>query len=129
MVAYSFQKRFAPPILAGTKLQTIRGPRVRPHVRPGQALQLYVGMRTKSCKLIATRLCSNVRPIKIDLNGYVFFHDECDGFGDWRMLDDFAVRDGFSDFEDLRRFWALSHPGVSVFEGSQIEWHPALASE
>lgn len=39
MVAYSFRKRFGPPILAGTKAQTIRADRKR-HARPGEEVQL-----------------------------------------------------------------------------------------
>ncbi|MEJ0016825.1 MAG: ASCH domain-containing protein [Acetobacteraceae bacterium] len=46
MVAYSFKRDFAAPILAGIKRQTIRADRRR-HARPGEVLQLYTGMRTK----------------------------------------------------------------------------------
>jgi hypothetical protein len=46
VVAYSFRQQFRPPILAGTKRQTIRADRKR-HARPGEQLQLYTGMRTR----------------------------------------------------------------------------------
>ena len=49
MVAYSFKKQFGPPILAGTKAQTIRADRKR-HVRSGELVQLYTGMRTRQCR-------------------------------------------------------------------------------
>lgn len=55
MVAYSFKRQFGPPILAGTKGGTIRNDRKR-HARPGEELQLYHGMRTKSCTLIANHI-------------------------------------------------------------------------
>ncbi|MFK5597639.1 hypothetical protein ACFZ8E_11600 [Methylobacterium sp. HMF5984] len=51
MVAYSFKARFAAPILAGTKAQTIPAERTgrSRHARPGEQLQLFSGMRTKHC--------------------------------------------------------------------------------
>lgn len=62
MVAYSFKRRFAEPILAGAKRQTIRADRRR-HARPGEELQLYTGMRTKSCRLIARRTCVDIQRV------------------------------------------------------------------
>ena len=59
MVAYSFKARFAEPILAGTKLHTVRAPRKR-DARPGEELQLYRGMRTRQCALIARKTCAGV---------------------------------------------------------------------
>jgi hypothetical protein len=67
MVAYSFKRQFVDPIRSGTKAQTIRGRRIRPHAVPGDALQLYCGMRTKGCFLIARATCREVSPIRIVL--------------------------------------------------------------
>jgi uncharacterized protein YqfB (UPF0267 family) len=111
MVAYSFQKRFAEPILAGTKSQTIRADRKR-HARPGEELQLYTGMRTKHCRLIARVQCIGIRPITLDLAE--------------DMPDAFAHRDGFADWEDMRAFWRQFHPGVETFTGVLILWDPIL---
>lgn len=67
MVAYSFQKQFVPAIRSGQKRQTIRADRKR-HARPGEALQLYAGMRTKGCfKIIDDPVCERVDDIRIDL--------------------------------------------------------------
>ena len=75
MVAYSFQKQFGRPILDRTKSQTIRGPRKR-HAYPGDDLQLYVGMRTKYCRLLARAKCASVSPILIDIqDGRVSFEN------------------------------------------------------
>jgi uncharacterized protein YqfB (UPF0267 family) len=76
VVAYSFQQRFAPPILSGTKQQTIRADRKR-HARPGEEMQLYTGMRTKQCELICRTTCISVVPITIEMlgEGSVRFED------------------------------------------------------
>jgi hypothetical protein len=67
MVAYSFNRRFVPAIESGMKSQTIRAHRRR-HARPGEQLQLYTGMRTKSCRLIRSDVvCSRIDEISIDL--------------------------------------------------------------
>jgi hypothetical protein len=63
-VAYSFQRRFVAPILAGTKRQTIRAERKR-HARPGEVVSLYHGMRTRQCFLIAQAPCVDVQPIRL----------------------------------------------------------------
>jgi hypothetical protein len=73
MVAYSFQKRFADAVLAGLepgpwrpgmKRWTLRHDRRR-HARPGEAVQLYTGMRTRSCRLLGRAQCQAVVPVLI----------------------------------------------------------------
>lgn len=136
MVAYSFNKRFAEPIATGhpatgiIKRQTIRAPRKR-HVRPGEAIQLYQGMRTKHCrKIIADQVCVEVRPIELFVTlGYVRFTDTGEAFGISTMLDDFARQDGFLHWVDLQTFWQAAHPEASdkdrMFPGVLIRWEPA----
>ncbi|MBY6243877.1 ASCH domain-containing protein [Methylosinus sp. Sm6] len=73
MVAYSFQKRFAEPIVERRKRQTIRGNRKR-HARLGEPMQLYVGMRTKHCrKIIHDPVCTGLEPFQMDLRSLRFF--------------------------------------------------------
>lgn len=136
MVAYSFQRRFAEPIATGhpatgiVKRQTIRAPRRR-HARPGELLQLYQGMRTKSCrKIIADQVCTSVRPVRLWIaRGYVRFEDSGEAFGITGMLDDFARQDGFLHWADLQAFWQAAHPQAAdskmSFEGVLIRWEPA----
>jgi hypothetical protein len=62
MVAYSFQPMFELPIVLGTKRQTIRAAGKRRHARAGDTLQLYLGMRTPRCRLLATASCADIRP-------------------------------------------------------------------
>lgn len=73
MVAYSFKQRFAPqiiaglqtgPLVVGMKRQTIRADRKR-HARPGEELQLYTGMRTRSCQLLGRTTCTAVAPVRL----------------------------------------------------------------
>ena len=64
MVAYNFKPQFVPLIETGAKQQTIRSPRKR-HTQPGEAMQLYTGMRTKACRKLVTPdpLCISVEPL------------------------------------------------------------------
>ena len=41
-----------------------------------------------------------------------------------RVLDDFAVRDGFQGWADMRAFWRAEHPDVYKFNGVLIKWEP-----
>jgi hypothetical protein len=121
MVAYSFQKQFVAPILAGTKTHTVRADRKR-HARPGEELQLYSGMRTQHCKLIMRARCIDVKPIVIvpkrGLGAFVTIGREFPGI----TPDDFARSDGFRCWADLCDFWDKHHPGVDEFSGVIIFW-------
>lgn len=123
MVAYSFQKRFRDPILAGTKRHTIRADRKR-HALPGEELQLYTGMRTKYCRLIARVTCAEIGRIRIDLTGIIMGTLIAAPLTMKVELDAFAVLDGFEDWRDMVAFWKAQHPGITDFRGNQIRWHP-----
>lgn len=143
MVAYSFKRRFVPAIQLGLglfnkiahpiicermtpKRQTIRADRRR-HARPGEELQLYVGI-TKQCELIGRALCTDVAQISIH------FRDR--RRSDWLLsgalgkidrpydLDKFAKADGFEDWAELREFWATEHPNIRDFHGVMVSWAP-----
>lgn len=136
MVAYSFNKRFADrivaglepgPLLPGMKRQTIRAPRKR-HARPGEELQLYVGMRTLSCRLLGRAICTACVPILLHLGDTpsVFMGEgnDCELLDIADDLDQFAHYDGFSNWADLNGFWAKAHPGLLDFHGVLIRWEP-----
>ena len=120
MVAYNFKPQFRPPILAGTKAQTIRAERKR-HARPGEQVQLYTGLRTRQCRIIGTATCKDVVPVRIGVrDGFVDY-----GRGVWNLparLRDFARLDGFSDWPAMVTFWRREHPDVEVFSGVLIHW-------
>jgi hypothetical protein len=123
MVAYSFQRRFAEPIIAGTKGGTIRADRRR-HARPGEELQLYVGMRTKQCRLITRETCIAVDPISLDL---FYWQVSWSCTQRWIKrttdLDALAVFDGFQSFAEMQDFWLRTHH-ATVFRGWHIRWLP-----
>lgn len=133
MVAYSFKQRFAPPILAGLvpgplvagmKRQTIRADRKR-HARPGEELQLYTGMRTRSCHLLGRATCTSATPIRLLLGpaSAVEIGGE-PAITDATGLDVFARLDGFADWPDLCAFWAAEHAALNEFSGVMIRWEP-----
>jgi len=137
MVAYSFKARFADPIIALTKLQTIRANGKRRHARPGEAIQLYTAMRTKQCrKLIDTDpICESVTPVRLSFHkqhGPLIFV-----VGDHQLscdeMNEFAEQDGFSGGDyglpvfDMTAFWFENHgkrQDLIEFEGVLIKWHP-----
>lgn len=124
MVAYSFKQRFVAPILAGTKRQTVRGARKR-HARPGEAVQIYTGMRTKHCRLIGRATCLDVLPITFMFSNGEGSQDDlilCAGLDHLGDLDAFARADGFANWAELCAFWRKNHPGVDEFHGVLIRW-------
>lgn len=130
MVAYSFKKHFAPKIIDGSKPQTIRATRTGkvPHVRPGQALQLYTGMRTKQCRKIGDAVCLSVEPIRISftpkLSPQIMVQGPIRRLYEGDQLEEFARRDGFEGWLDMVAFWRKEHGGDLVtFDGVLITWH------
>jgi hypothetical protein len=124
MVAYSFRPRFVAPILAGTKRQTIRADRKR-HARPGEEMQLYTGMRTKHCKLIARMTCDRVEPITLNF----CHHGSIAVLKEGRLhpvlhLDAFARSDGFGGWDEMREFWREAHGDISEWTGVLLTWRP-----
>lgn len=122
MVAYSFQRRFANPIRENSKLQTIRAGRRR-HARPGEMIQLFMGMRTAKCeKICEDRLCLSVVPLRIDFDKEgVITNVTVDGH-EVEDVHAFAVADGFECLADMSAFWVLQHGLFRRFDGVLISW-------
>jgi hypothetical protein len=116
-------------MLWGRKDGTIRLPRngASRHAQPGDKIQNYVGMRTRSCELILRSICVANVPIVLLWRPVVeiVFDGEKLSTG---MFNALAVRDGFSDFDDMERFWAETHPGITRFAGEMIRWKAPIAS-
>lgn len=122
MVAYSFQPRFAEPILEGTKGGTIRGRRKR-HARPGELIQLYTGMRSANCRLITRKRCGAVEPITLVLGATPrVIIGGVDRGSSGRALMAFARFDGFPGWFELVNFWQLEHAETERFDGWHIRW-------
>lgn len=88
MVAYSFQKRFVPPVLAGLesgpwvpgmKRHTLRLPRRQGHAQPGQRVDLYTAMRTKHCRLLGRAPAAAQVPVALVFRGSDFLIVRRDG--------------------------------------------------
>jgi hypothetical protein len=122
MVAYSFQRQFAEPIVVGTKGGTIRADRRR-HARPGEEMQLYVGMRTKHCRLIGRRICLAIEPVLLDFGRRKIIVGSEVIAGE-RPLEAFARFDGFPGFDVMQLFWSGSLERIVTFEGWHIRWLP-----
>jgi hypothetical protein len=143
MVAYSFKAMFAQQIITGLKTQTVRGHRRR-HARPGEAVQLFTGMRTKQCRKLLTPdpVVYMVRHIVIEtsrLAGDGIASISIDGAPLQRsQIESFAWRDGFAPpllkgqpgmngrtaRANMGAFWLAEH-GEGRFEGVLINWRPA----
>jgi hypothetical protein len=119
MVAYNFKPQFASLVVAGTKLQTIRAERRSRHARPGEAVQLYTGMRTKGCQKLLTPdpICQSVEPLLIHYELGIKMDDR------WLTRDEctqIAIADGFDDWAECFRFFKNVH-GLP-FKGVLIKW-------
>lgn len=122
MVAYNFQARFTEPIRSGAKTNTIRRNAKRRHARRGEKLQLYTGMRTRSCTKIVEPdpTCTQVKQIRISVGADRLESIQLDG-AFIEDLDGFAQSDGFMNAKDMHGFWLATH-GEGLFEGTFISW-------
>lgn len=127
MVAYSFQKRFAEALEQRRKTQTIRKEGKRRHAMPGDAVQIYVGMRTVYCrKVLPDQVCASSEPIIIDVptdwGAPCFYRMPERPEQPTLMIDDaFAKRDGFRNAREFVSFFIDTH-GPGEFRGRLIQW-------
>lgn len=129
MVAYNFQPRFELSIVTLAKLGTIRAAGRRRHAQPGDALQLYTGMRTRGCRLIARACCERSDIIRMSFEND-FVQIERETFRPGKVfvdeiviedLDGFARGDGFAGWSEMKAFWLETH-GPNDFGGRWIQW-------
>lgn len=108
MTAFNFRKRYVPLIEAGTKRQTIRKYRKDGRVaEPGSLLQLYYGMRTKQCRLLAEVTCASRAPVVVVIEDGVLraWIDS----GRVVNIGQFARDDGFEGADDMRMAFEQMH--------------------
>lgn len=123
MVAINFQTRFADDVQLGIKRQTIRR---RARCKPGDSIQLFTGMRTKSCRKLGEAICHRVRSVRI-CDTVVWLDGKQLYVGDARHDDlrncdnDFARLDGFPGFMEMAE-WFRDRYGKLPFDGFVIEW-------
>ena len=117
MPAYNFQRQFVPMILDGSKVHTIRRRRKRP-TRVGDTLSLYVGMRTRECRLIAVTECVRVEPVAIYPFRKVMMMRDCIlSPAETRLI---ATQDGFEDAESFFAFF--ERYGKATLRDFEIVW-------
>jgi hypothetical protein len=112
--------------MSGSKRQTVRAAGRKRHARPGEAVQIYAGLRTRSArKLIPDPICRAVDHIIIVVdpaseNGIAGM--EINGVPLTRaQMAAFAWDDGFIGLASFGRFWRVTH-GPGKFEGVVIRW-------
>lgn len=136
MVAYNFQPRFAALVESGSKTQTIRRHRINRHARPGEEVQLYTGMRTPDCRLLARGVCVDTAEVCISLKSNVLSlaplagddgaTERCETPA---SLDEFARADGFASWSEMQA-WFSDQYGANdpnAFIGVLIRWRIAKA--
>jgi hypothetical protein len=114
MVAYNFQAQFAKAVETGKKCRTIRARGKRRHALTGELIQLYTGMRTKQCRKLGEAVCT--------VSTYCAIREDGITTGNFPPtdLDEFAVADGFQDFDHMKEWFRKTH-GLP-FIGQLIEW-------
>lgn len=116
MVAFNFSPEFVPMVETRIKRQTIRR---TARAKPGDALQLYTGQRTKACRklLDPDPICTlvdyvSIRPDYLTLGNT----DKHEG-----GADDFARRDGFENYAAMVK-WFENKYGKPYFQGYVHVW-------
>ena len=114
MVAINFSAQFAGHVERGEKRQTIRRSK---KCKPGDALQLYTGQRTKACRKLRDAVCKDVTYVGLTQRGITL--------GDVRRfprdIDEFARLDGFKDYAEMWK-WFSERYETNSFTGYVIRW-------
>jgi hypothetical protein len=133
VVAYSFKPQFERPIQERIKPHTLRDVGRRRHAHPGEAVQLYIGMRTRACRMIGRAQCDRLQRVSLEFGSSVpiIIWDAVradtgiyEAVGDGRPIEApeaFAISDGFESLDAMARFWRDTH-GVSEWQGLLIGW-------
>lgn len=121
-----FKKQFAPKILDGSKVMTVRQPRkVEPKI--GEVLHMYTGLRTRNCEKITSEhklngtqsvdflISKSKEEDWIDIDAFV------DGAPlDQYQIEKFARADGFDSGHELAEYWlsTCDPADIQVFKKS-----------
>ncbi len=139
MPALSYKGRFVEYVEAGLKPKPKKGARIkrqtirnfRKHqIKKGDILYHYYGMRTKWCRKLGESICKSAQAVRIDRDEvtiYDVLENEDLKFNKahrtTRALNKFAYADGFTNWEEMRKWWVLTHgPDCFPFTGQLIKW-------
>lgn len=120
MPILTFKRMMVAPILAGTKVHTIRPDGRRAH-KPGETLYMTTGDRYHP-ERFAVHTCTHVRRVKI-LEVTVMVYQPAPALFFVPPLDVFARCDGFENWEAMRDWFARAYS--LPFVGNLIQWAPA----
>lgn len=120
----SFKPQFKAPILAGTKIHTIREDKPG-RWKPGIYIHFATGVRTKNYECFYKEQCKSTQHVEI----YMVKNTVTISI-DFRVLEfdemiAFAKNDGFNDLPELCEWFkpiAPMHGGVSIYRGILIHW-------
>jgi len=100
MPAFGFKKKYEQKLIDGTKTTTIRAPRKdnRLQCKVGDVVKLYVGMRTKQCRLIKEVKCLSIEKIVLEADGLIIVDGKLIGLS---ARGDLARNDGFIQVNDM----------------------------
>ncbi|MFN7301427.1 MAG: ASCH domain-containing protein [Bacteroidota bacterium] len=128
MIAINFKAKFADLVASGKKTQTIRQTN---RFKVGDTLQLYTGQRTKACRKLGEAVVKTIFKISITETNVEYANlDYISVCGKGRekslggreyLLNNFAQKDGFKDFEEMKAFFVAQY-GDLPFEGYLIQW-------
>ena len=110
---------FKGKILSGAKRQTIRAVRKNP-IKEGGTLYMYWKQRSPECEKLGEAKCIKVREISICTDSYNFPDDQYSLVDHPVHLNNFAIADGFNNWQELVKFFESTH-GLP-FEGVLIQW-------
>ena len=107
---------FKDKILSGAKRQTIRTIRKNP-IKEGETLYMWWKQRSPEREKLGEAKCMRATSIQIYRNGFVmpFISGQLP-----EILDNFAIADGFDNWQQLIEFFENTHS--LPFEGVLIEW-------
>lgn len=117
MVAFNFQAQFADDVAAFRKRQTIRR---SSRAKPGDAIQLYTGQRTKACRKLGDAICIDSGYVGLTARGVTLW----DASRYPRDIDEFARADGFKDYAAMWK-WFSERYETNSFTGYITRWRPA----
>lgn len=118
MVAFNFKAQFADDVERGIKRQTIR---LKRRCRPGDALQLYTGMRTRNCRKLREAVCRQVDEISIAVHGQFICVRLNGDLLPSSMANEIASADGFDGVTSFSKFFEREYGGLP-FTGWLIRW-------
>lgn len=118
----NFKQEFAALVERGYKKQTIRGHRKdgkRPV--PGDQVRLYTGLRTSRSRWLRDGTVVRCRAVRIDFEGYGTIVVDGERLTQEQRFE-FAKADGFTTWDDMRKWFSDQYGAPLVWEGFCVEW-------